>query len=227
MNRSYAITIRTRVGINLPMIDKFDDWVEKQTYGCWTTEKEAGERHIHAQVWLKNGRTKGNVVKSIKRILAACYTADDYIASKAILVRPAFNNDYVEYMKKDGLENLTGTVPNEDNPGLVEEEFDAEEYYPTEEEQIEFLNIAESRKNWTLWSHLETLWHDREIPNGSEAHMKYEIACWLSEMMFVEREIKVESDSRKRQAILTTFVAYLLRKKNGDLFLPKNFDING
>lgn len=227
MNRSYAITIRTRVGINECMEDKFDQWIEKQTYGVWTMEKENTERHIHAQIWMKDGRTKGNVVKSLKRILGACYTPDDYIASKAILVRPAFNNDYVEYMKKDGIENMTGTVPNEDSPGLVGEKFNADEYYPTEEEQIEFLNIAESRKNWTLWSHLETLWGDREVPNGSEAHVQVEIAGWLSEMMFVEREIKVESDSRKRQAMLTTFVAYLRKKRDWKLFVPKNFNISG
>jgi hypothetical protein len=222
MNRSYAITLRTRVGVNDKMIEIFDEWMEKQTYGVWTMEKEGADRHIHAQIWLKLGRTKGNVEKSMKRILKKCYTSDQYEEKPAVKVKPAYNDDFVEtYMKKDGIEHLTGTVPNEENPGDVLGDYDASDYYPTEEEQLAFIAGSQTNHNWTLWTHLEEIWHDRIILTGTA--LELDVAFWLSEQMFDKRVIKVEPDARKRQQMLRTFVAFLTKARDADLFLPKNW----
>lgn len=205
-SKSFGITIRTRVGINEQFSTNFDRWIKKQPFGAFVYEKEAHERHIHAQIWLAEPRTKGNVMKPLRKMVERCYQPDEYVLKHAICIKPAYNDDFIEeYCQKDG--NLEyAKIPDSTT-----------DYYPTEEEQAKFLEMSENKKNWTLWKELSELWDE----HGFESINEYTVSKFLAEMMFVKKLIKVEMDDRKRRQMCTTFTAYLSNDGNGMLFLPK------
>jgi len=204
MSRSFGITVRTRVGMNQKFKDQMSKWLKKQPYSAYVYEKEGSEEHIHAQIWIAEKRTKGNVMKPVTAIVKRCYEADEYIIKQAICIKDAYNDDFVEeYLTKDN------SLEYEHLPE------DTSEYYPTEEEQAKFMEISENKKNWTLWAELERLW-DGDIIN------EYTIAKFLAHEMFVNRSIKVESDDRKRRQMCITFTAYLRKTADGTLFLAKD-----
>lgn len=96
-------------------------WLQKQPYAAWVYEKEGSDEHVHAQIWLEEARTKGNVMKPLARMLARCYMPEDYVLKIAIVIKPAYNDDFVEeYMAKDG--GLEYCCPPDDTT----------EYYPSQ-----------------------------------------------------------------------------------------------
>lgn len=204
LDRSFAITIRTRVGMNEEFKKQFDKWIRLQDYQVYVYEKEGVEEHLHAQIWLDQPRTKGNVAKPLKKMIQRCYREDEYILKNALLIKNPWNDKYREYCEKDEpliLEN----VPD-----------DTSEYYPTEEEQKKFMEIAEGKKHWTIWRELESLWNKDEISELS-------VAQFLGEMMFIEKKIKIVEDNRKRQQMCKSFYLYMKgdRLEAGLAFLPK------
>lgn len=206
-SKSFGITVRTRVGMNEKFIGNFDTWIKKQTYGAYVFEKEDAERHIHAQIWLSEERTKGNVMKPLRKMLDRCYLPDEYIAKHAICIKPAYNDDFIdEYCQKDN--NLEfANIPD-----------NTSEYYPSEEEQAKFMELSENKKHWTVWKELERLWNE----HGYTGINEYSVAKFLAVMMFEKKLIKVEMDDRKRRQLCTTFTAYLSSSGDGMLFLPKD-----
>ena len=202
---SFGITLRTKVGINEKCVKAFDLWIKKQKYGAYVFEKEGSEKHIHAQIWIEEKRTKGNVMKPLVALLRRCYNPDDFIAKIACVVKPAYNDDFLdEYMQKDG-ELEYSNPPKDTSP-----------YYPTEEEQAKFMEISESKKNWNMWKELQQFWDQEDRP----VH-KFGVAKFLAEMMFNKKCIKVEMCPRKRIQMCNTFLAYLQANNDATLFLKK------
>lgn len=205
-SRSYAITVRTRVGMNDEFKKQFDKWIQLQHHGAYVFEKDGSDEHVHAQIWLQEPRTKGNVSKPLKAIVARCYNPEDYVLKVAIVVKAAYNDDFIEeYCVKDG-GLFYSSLPEASS-----------EYYPTEEEQEKFMEISENKKNWTLWSELKGMWNEETSVN------KITVAKFLGECMFQKKCIKVEMDSRKRMQIATTFLLYMIDDTNqhAKAFLPK------
>ena len=179
-------------------------WLKKQPHCAYVYEKEGSEEHVHAQIWLSSARTKGNVMKPLKKMLERCYQPDEYIAKVAIVIKPAYNDDFVnEYCQKDGGLEYSNPPP------------DTVEYYPSEEEQARYLAISENKANWCLWKDLESKW-DPERPVN-----EYTVAEFIAKEMFVNRSIKIEMDGRKRRQMCETFTAVLRKAADGTLFLPK------
>lgn len=208
-SRSFGITVRTAVGMNEEFKKQFDKWIRLQPYGAYVYEFKGGPEteHVHAQIWLEKARTKGNVSKPLRYMLQRCYKPDEYILDVALEVVPAYNDDFVEkYMTKDG--GLSYSC-------LPEASTD---YYPTEEEQLKFMEIAENKKNWTLWNELKGLWNEDTPVN------KITVAKFLGECMFQKKCIKVEMDPRKRMQIATTFLLYMSDDDtaHAKAFLPKD-----
>jgi len=190
------------------MLKNFDKWIKGQDYGAYVLEKEGNDRHIHAQVWLNTARTKGNIDKPLKKMLARCYNEGDYILKHALCTKGAWDDKFCdEYMQKDE------TLLYKKLPAV------RTAFYPTEAEQEEFMKIAETRKNWTIWRQLETEWNAEE-----RVINKYEVANFLGQQMFVKDNIKVVQEKRKRMEMCETFLAVLLKENNnfGRLFLPKD-----
>jgi len=211
--RSFTINVRTRVGMNEEFKKQFDKWIRLQPYGAYVYETKGGleTEHLHAQIWLDTPRNKGNVTKPMKALIKRCYKSCDYEWGtvenpKCLLIKSAWDDMFVtEYMKKDG--------------GLVYACLPevSTEFYPTEEEQAKFMEIAESNRNWTLWKELKGMWNPETQVN------KINVAKFLGECMFQKKCIKVEMDSRKRMQIATTFLLYMIEDPNQHTkaFLPK------
>lgn len=95
--------MRTRVGMNDLFKEQVAKWLNHQPYAAYVYEKEGSEEHIHAQIWLEDGRTKGNVMKPLAAMLKRCYKPEDYVVKLAIVIKAAYNDDFwQEYMAKDG-----------------------------------------------------------------------------------------------------------------------------
>ncbi len=102
-SKSFAITVRTRVGMNDLFKEQVAKWLKKQPNAAYVYEKEGSEEHLHGQIWLEEPRTKGNVMKPLAAMLKRCYLPEDYVIKLAIVIKPAYNDDFcTEYMAKDG-----------------------------------------------------------------------------------------------------------------------------
>lgn len=202
---AFAITIRTKVGINEKMVENFDKWIKAQHGGAWVFEFEGNDRHIHAVIFIEEKRTKGNVKRPLAAMLKRCYKEGDYLLNVALCIKDTYNDDWLDkYMVKDGDVEYQDIPENRDK------------FYPSPEEQAKAMAIAESRKNWSIWTDLEAKW-DPTIPINS-----FTVAEFLSVEMFVNRSIKVEMDDRKRRQICTTFVAFMRKTECSHLFLTKD-----
>lgn len=205
MSRSFGITVRTRVGMNELFKENMTKWLQKQPYCAYVYEKEGVDKHIHAQIWLDENRTTGNVKKPIVAMLKRCYMPDEYVVKVAIVIKSAYNDDFCKkYMPKDGELEFN-------NPPA-----DSEPYYPSKEDQERFQEISKSMANWTIWTDLEGKW-DVGTPIS-----EYTVAKFLADEMFVKRSIKVEMDGRKRRQMCETFTAFLTKQDDGTLFLAKD-----
>lgn len=205
-SRSFAITINTRVGITEQFQREFEKWLNRQDYGSYVTEKCGADKHIHAQIWLDEGRTLGNVAKPLKKMIERNYLSEDYIMKHCLCTKAAWNDKFQEYCNKE-------------NPWIIDRRpDDTEPYYPTPEEQAKFMEIAKIRKNWCLWEELEKLWNESEALDFDDVT----IATFLSDMMFDKRVIRVEPDQRKRINMMRTFKAYMMKSHDPKHFLPKD-----
>ena len=101
---SFGITLRTQEGIPDELANRFDRWIRKQQYGAYVFEKEdtPAEKHIHAQVWYDEPRTKGSIHRQMTRLIKETCHPSTYIIKYAVCVKIAYNDDFLEqYMVKE------------------------------------------------------------------------------------------------------------------------------
>ena len=214
--RSFALTIRPRMGITSNTIDAFKSWLLKQPYAVAVTEMEHQARHLHAQIWLDEGRTKDDVSKAVKRICER--TIEDWDAAQTKVLRGgikvAYSDWYLEYLvdnEAKGNVELDSIIVN-NPPGRTEQ------YYPSEEEQelVKAVSNAADPKFLSMEQqcseYLEKTNQDLTIKN---------VAKWLCSAMFQERTMKVLVNQRDRTAICKTLFAYMSHSTNTELFLEK------
>lgn len=208
--RSFGITIRTAVGITERMQSEFEKWLKGQDYGSYVTEKCNAEKHIHAQVWLKESRTMGNLRRPLVKMIIRNYDKSDYIMKVALCTKFAWSDGFggneQSYCAKDG-DFLYENKPD-----------DTEEYYPTLEEQAKIIEAARIKRNWNQWEELENLWNNEDCLDCDDVT----IATFLAKMMFEKRVIRVEPDQRKRINMMKTFKAYMMKSSDPKLFLAKD-----
>lgn len=207
--RSFGITLRTKVGINNSHIKEFERWLKKQPYYAYVFEKEEEERHIHAQIWLTEPRTRGNIKKPLDRHIINNYAKDEFVLRFASNVRIAYNNEFLdEYLQKENSFELY-------NPPPDEEIYD---YYPTEEEQEAVQQRAKSKNGWLL--ELEALWkihatdHQKALPNI------FNVASFLEKIAELDLW-RICKDCKQRQQECQIFTWWLLKNTRGDLYLTK------
>jgi len=142
--RSYCITVRHRNGVQegSDFQKRFVAWLAKQDYAVCVAEMEGSARHLHAQIWFENPKTKASVCRTLERISAK--TVPDWDkAQRAVQfgqkgdknkrggVRIATSDWHLSYL----LENEEKGAPEAHNILLSRAPEDTEEFYPTQEEQ--------------------------------------------------------------------------------------------
>lgn len=214
--QSFALTIRPRLGITDNTINAFKIWLLKQTHSVAVTEMTNEARHLHAQIWLSEGRTKDDVAKAVKRICER--TIEDWDASQTKVlrggIRIAYSDWYLEYLvdnEEKGCVEIDNIVTN--NPPDR-----TEHYYPSEEEQEKVKAVAQAADPRFLKMEQDC---NRYLEcSGKELTIK-NVASWLSYAMFDERSMKVLVQQRDRTAVCKTLYAYMSRGGNLELFLEK------
>lgn len=217
--KSFALTIRPRSGITDVTIEAFKNWLLKQTYSVAVTEMTDEARHLHAQIWLDEGRTKDDVAKQVKRICERTIGDWDAAQSKVLRggIRIAYSDWYLEYLvdnEEKGCVELDNIITNSP-PDRTEC------YYPSEEEQEQVKAISQSADPRFLKMEQECSKY-LEI-NKKELTIK-NVARWLAYAMFDERSMKVLVQQRDRTAICKTLFAYMSKSDNIELFVEKTLE---
>jgi len=218
LDRSFAITIRTRIGISDQHKEQFLKWIKGQDYGTVVYEQKGDKtsEHIHAQIWLNAKRTKGNVKKPLRKMIERLYHPEDYHFGKdehgkdigALVVKNAWSCEWKTYCEKDE------ALEYESIPAKPED------FYPSKEEQEQFMKIAEKTKNWNLWDDLKGKWEEY----GHKTINEYTVAKFLAESMFVKKNIRVQADPRKAQQMCKALQRFLEEDsvESAKHFLPKD-----
>jgi hypothetical protein len=207
--RSFGITLRTRVGINSGLKSGFDTWIKKQDYGAYVYEKEDSDEHIHAQIWIDEARTRGNVKKPCDAMIRKYFEPDDYKLSIASCVRIAYNDEFIEeYCEKEN-ELIYSNIPADK---------DRLKYYPSEEEQ----DLAQAKvHSKNLWlRELEVLWSQHATDEEKETINDYNVACFMGRMCLQDLWA-IKKDFKIRQQECLILRIWLSKKNAENLFLTK------
>lgn len=221
--KSFAITVRPRLGITDVTIDAFKSWLAKQNYSVAVLEMEAEARHLHAQIWLDEGRTKDDVGKAVKRICERTIGDWDAAQSKVLRggIKIAYSDWYLEYLVDNDDKKDDYTEDGPKNVIINNPPDKTEQYYPSEEEQEAVRlcsNAADPRflkMEQEANKYFENLQLDITIKN---------VAKWLCYVMFEERTMKVLVNQRDRTAICKTLYAYMTKSDNIELFLERSVE---
>lgn len=206
---SFGITLRTRIGINSGLKDCFNTWIKKQDYGALVYEKEGEEEHIHAQIWIKDARTRGNVKKPCDAMIRKNYEPEDYKLSIASVVKIAYNDEFVEeYCQKDG-ELIYENIPPDS---------ERHNYYPSEEEQELAQAKVHSKNTWLR--ELDSLWALHATDEEKNCPSPYNVAIFLERICFMDLWA-IKKDYRLRLEEREIFSRWLTKKETGNLFLSK------
>ena len=217
--KSFALTIRPRLGITDTTIEAFKSWLTKQSYSVGVIEMADEARHLHAQIWLDEGRTKDDVAKQVKRICERTIGDWDSAQSKVLRggIRIAYSDWYLEYLvdnEEKGCVEIDHIIVN--NPPDK-----TERYYPSEEEQEQVKAVAQSADPRFLKM-------EQECNKYLEIHNKdltiKNVARWLAYAMFDERSMKVLIQQRDRTAVCKTLFAYMSKSDNIELFVEKTLE---
>lgn len=211
--KSFALTIRPRSGISTDTINAFKNWLKLQTYSVAVLEMENEARHLHAQIWLNEGRTKDDVSKAVKRICERTISDWDAAQTKVLRggIRIAYSDWYLEYLcdnedkgEVDDENIITNNPPDR-----------TETYYPSEEEQEKVKAVSQSVDPKYLSLEQQFLeW--AEMNNKSITHTS--VAQYLCYAMFENRTIKVLTQQRDRTALCKSLYAYVVKSKDISLF---------
>lgn len=193
-SQSYAITVRPLNGL-LPDTEKrIVSWLKKQNHAIAVIEMDdTPARHLHAQIWLSESRTKGSIKTTLQRICKA--TIPDWSSCQERVlnqgVKFAYNdNFYQEYLldnpdKQDEVNIIYDSVP-----------LDREQYYPSQEDQTKWQNQS-SAVDKKLHRYKE-LWieyaKDKKYPIAKPLHWMvfvfYNDACYGSKTIIVPKDDK-------------------------------------
>lgn len=214
--KSFAITVRPRLGITDATVGAYLSWLKKQPYAVAVLEMTDEARHLHAQVWFEEGRTKDDVAKQVKRICER--TIEDWDAGQTKVlrggIRIAYSDWYLEYLTDNEDKGEANIIINQ-APDKTEA------YYPTEEEQEQVKAVAQSAD--PRFTKMEQECMDYLVKYNLDLTIK-NVARYLGNAMFQERTMKVLIQQRDRTAICKTLFAYMSKSGDIDLFVEKTLE---
>lgn len=214
--KSFAITVRPRLGITDVTIDAIKSWLAKQNHAVAVLEMDDEARHLHAQIWLDEGRTKDDVGKAVKRICER--TIEDWDAAQSKVLRGgikiAYSDWYLEYLVDNDDKGNDHTRVITNNPPDK-----TEQYYPSEEEQeaVRLCSSATDPRFFKMEQDALKYFEEKQL----DITIK-NVAKWLCYVMFEERTMKVLVNQRDRTAVCKTLYAYMTKSANIELFLEKS-----
>jgi len=207
--KSFALTIRPRDGITDKTVASFKKWLGKQDYSVSVLEMQNEARHLHAQLWYKEPKHRGDICKQVHRICERTIENFDTAQLKVLRqgIKIAYSDWYLDYLtdnenKTDNALILTNNPPEK-----------SLDYYPTEEEQ-------EARKNQcnAIDQRMFAL-EQKFLEQNPDNHCINAVAQFLSQEMFQNRTIKCIVQQRDRTALCTTLHAYINRSNSIDYFI--------
>uniref|UniRef100_UPI00404AACBE hypothetical protein n=1 Tax=Flavobacterium sp. TaxID=239 RepID=UPI00404AACBE len=214
--KSFALTIRPRAGITNDTILAFKSWLSKQDHSVAVTEMEGEARHLHAQLWLNEGRTKDDISKAVKRICERTILDWDATQTKVLRggIRIAYSDWYLEYLvdNEDKGEVDNSNIITNNPPDRTEH------YYPSEEEQEKVKQVSQAADPRFL--SMEQECNEWLINERKEVTYK-NIAQWLCNAMFNQRTMKVLVNQRDRTALCKTLYAYMSKTDDISYFVEK------
>lgn len=213
--KSYCFTVRPTKGVSRDLEKALLSWGKKQKYCFMGMEMNDEARHLHAQVWFDEPRTRGNLNKAIDNILER--TLEDYNYAQKVVFRTgtriAYDDWFLEYVmdaekKKDDIKNIIlEMVPEK-----------TQLYYPSEEEQERVrasCNAIDKRfhrlnEMWKEWEKYE----DR--PDLENAGL------FLNWIIYSEKKYPVIQDGRIAKQVCKNLHAYNRGSMELGHFIGKN-----
>jgi len=208
-HRSFALTIRPRDGITDKTVTAFKQWFSKLEYSVSVLEMENEARHLHAQIWFKEPKHRGDISKQVHRICDR--TIDDFDTSQVKVLRSgikiAYSDWYLDYLTDNDNKTENANIITHNPPEYTLE------YYPTEEEQDKIKEVSNSVDPRMLSLEQRFL---ESYPDNKSLNA---VAQFLATEMFQNRTIKCILQQRDRTALCKTLHAYINRSNNIDYFI--------
>lgn len=208
--RSFALTVRPRNGITIPIVDALEKYCKSFPHYQMVLEGENESRHAHLQIWTDIPTTKGDANKKLERVCSRSY--EDWDQAQRKVLRQGTKIAYNDFIENYCIQN---DLKGESNILLDNRPLDSDQYYPSEEEQE-----ATKRRSQAIDQHMCSLelmfeeWNEVECrPLTIET-----VGTFLSDMMFCTRKIACVRQGRDRYALCTTLHAYLTKSVNPALF---------
>lgn len=212
--KSLGITFRPRSGLSSLSEERLIKWLKKQDYGELVAEKEGHERHCHIQIWNENPVQKDSVRKAMNRILTDTveFESDTDRSNQlrhAIDIKMCYNDWLANYCienidKKDEASAIRySSIPD-----------DTTSYYPSEEEQ-KFIQASATAVDGYMFKLEQKFLETEKEPT------KDNIAEFLSDMMFNQREIQTMRKKIDRINLCDTLFNYINKVVDKKLFLGK------
>lgn len=201
--RGWAITIRPRNGLTDDQITRFLGWVDgprSGVIGCTAvTEMDGVCRHLHAAIYLSEGRRKDAVVRAMKRIQECIDPGEERVLGQGvkILYSPDFEQVY---------------LTKNDDGFTVELRANA----MTEEARTECLpSQAEQAAVVAAKSASDSFMHElaEEFQKTSVDASTQTVESFLHDKMFVQKNMRVTRNRRDRVALRDCLTGYLTGQK--------------
>ncbi|AXQ65472.1 MAG: hypothetical protein [Circular genetic element sp.] len=182
---TYAITLRTRNGVDAVIISTALEWIKKRCeYFHVVTEKTGSACHIHAALYLKTTVTKCHMTTIWLRVLKKLDLDSDELKVARKGVKILYSNDFIDnYLNKDD-----DTVVIESQ---LPEKASLIQYYPPKPTT----GSATRKRNCSAYYvELEALWHQYKRPllEVNTENCRH----FLFNMMYNERCINIIKDDR-------------------------------
>jgi len=218
--KSFGFTVRPKNGLKTNLEDALRTWILKQPFYAYNIEMEDECRHLHAQVWYDEPKSKGDLTKALFRIQSR-FDDDWSNASKKVLssgVKIAYNDDFMEYMSKES--PLIEDCPPECT----------DDYYPSKEEQDAVMaksNAADTKFHKYSTMFKESKWYSEEDHESDSGMIsgKVRVADWIADVMFISKKIPVVQCPKIRSQIITSLTYYVYGVCGYDLLTEKDKEI--
>lgn len=165
--------------------------------------EEAEARHLHAQCWFDQPKSKGDINKHLDRICAR--TVPDWDAAQKKVLRSGtrigYSDWYLDYLAENEEKSEPTRCMFENVPEVTVD------YYPTEEEQDSVMrkkNAVDQR-----YADLAEKFREWVKPEELERVTREDVALFLNDAQFCSKTICVLKDKRTRIDVTKNLTAYL------------------
>lgn len=190
--KSFGITFRPLKGMTEKCEQAIVTWLGKQDGAHAVTEMEGECRHIHAQIWIKEGREKGQICTAMQRIGER--TIVDWNQQQTTVLRKGiklcYSDWYLDYCVTNDNKIEEANILIDNVPELTMG------FYPSEEEQEALKNKvhAVDKKYHNLLEKWNVYAAENKIEEISIRHTQTALAYW----MYVEKSLHVIEDPRRK-----------------------------